>query len=159
VRRPPPARTARRVVIIWKLSTGVKVFPCWDRKKMNPNPGFMMAGAGFRSLKDPWADTTTLHRQLMLTILGGLAEFERTLIRSRTGEGRERAKARGVRFGRPKGPDCGRGSRRRGGAHVRNRPRDRVSSEAVAAMSLLLNPETDPNRMIEQVLSASKRKR
>jgi DNA invertase Pin-like site-specific DNA recombinase len=38
----------------------------------------------------------------MLTILGGLAEFERTLIRSRTGEGRERAKARGVRFGRPK---------------------------------------------------------
>jgi DNA invertase Pin-like site-specific DNA recombinase len=38
----------------------------------------------------------------MLTILGGLAEFERTLIRARTGEGRERAKARGVRFGRPK---------------------------------------------------------
>jgi DNA invertase Pin-like site-specific DNA recombinase len=38
----------------------------------------------------------------MLTILGGLAEFERALIRARTGEGRERAKARGVRFGRPK---------------------------------------------------------
>jgi hypothetical protein len=34
-----------------------------------------------------------------------------------------------------------------------------VSSEAVVAMSLLLNPEIDPNRMIEQVLSASKRKR
>jgi DNA invertase Pin-like site-specific DNA recombinase len=32
---------------------------------------------------------------------GGLAEFERTLIRARTGEGRERAKGRGVRFGRP----------------------------------------------------------
>jgi DNA invertase Pin-like site-specific DNA recombinase len=45
-------------------------------------------GAGFRSLKDTWADTTTPHGQLMLTILGGLAEFERTLIRSRTGEGR-----------------------------------------------------------------------
>jgi DNA invertase Pin-like site-specific DNA recombinase len=37
----------------------------------------------------------------MLTILGGLAEFERTLIKARTGEGRERAQARGVRFGRP----------------------------------------------------------
>jgi DNA invertase Pin-like site-specific DNA recombinase len=37
----------------------------------------------------------------MLTVLGGLAEFERTLIRARTGEGRERAKGRGVRFGRP----------------------------------------------------------
>jgi DNA invertase Pin-like site-specific DNA recombinase len=59
-------------------------------------------GAGFRSLKDTWADTTTPHGQLMLTILGGLAEFERSLIVARTGEGRERAKARGVRFGRPK---------------------------------------------------------
>jgi DNA invertase Pin-like site-specific DNA recombinase len=37
----------------------------------------------------------------MLTVLGGLAEFERTLIKARTGEGRERAQARGVRFGRP----------------------------------------------------------
>jgi hypothetical protein len=46
----------------------------------------------------PGADTTTPHGQLMLTILGGLAEFERTLIRARTGEGLERAKARGVRF-------------------------------------------------------------
>jgi DNA invertase Pin-like site-specific DNA recombinase len=41
-------------------------------------------------------------RTLPLAILGGLAELERTLIRARTGEGRERAKARGVRFGRPK---------------------------------------------------------
>jgi DNA invertase Pin-like site-specific DNA recombinase len=46
-------------------------------------------------------DTTTPHGVLMLTILGGLAEFERTLIKARTGEGRERAKGRGVRFGRP----------------------------------------------------------
>jgi len=58
-------------------------------------------GAGFRSLKDAWADTTTPHGRLMLTILGGLAEFERELIRARTGEGRQRAQARGVRFGRP----------------------------------------------------------
>ena len=54
--------------------------------------------AGFRSLGDAWADTTTLHGRLMLTVLGGLAEFERDLIRTRTGEGRERAKARGVKW-------------------------------------------------------------
>ena len=47
--------------------------------------------AGFRSLGDTWADTTTSHGRLMLTVLGGLAEFERDLIRARTGEGRERA--------------------------------------------------------------------
>jgi DNA invertase Pin-like site-specific DNA recombinase len=58
-------------------------------------------GAGFRSLHDPWADTTTPQGRLMLTVLGGLAEFERELIRARTGEGRERAKARGVKLGRP----------------------------------------------------------
>src|SRR5262249_41799363 len=59
-------------------------------------------GAGFRSLKDTWADTTTAHGRLTLTVLGGLAEFERELIRVRTGEGRKRAKERGVRFGRPR---------------------------------------------------------
>ena len=57
-------------------------------------------GAGFRSLHDTWADTTTAHGRLMLTVLGGLAEFERELIRARTGEGRERAKANGVKMGR-----------------------------------------------------------
>jgi DNA invertase Pin-like site-specific DNA recombinase len=58
--------------------------------------------AGFRSLGDAWADTTTSHGRLMLTltVLGGLAEFERDLIRARTAEGRERAKARGVKLGR-----------------------------------------------------------
>jgi DNA invertase Pin-like site-specific DNA recombinase len=54
------------------------------------------AGATFKSLGDTWADTTTAHGRLMLTVLGGLAEFERELIRVRTGEGRVRAKARGV---------------------------------------------------------------
>ncbi len=56
--------------------------------------------AGFRSVGDAWADTTTAHGRLMLTVLGGLAEFERELIRARTGEGRERARARGVTLGR-----------------------------------------------------------
>lgn len=58
------------------------------------------AGAAFRSLSDAWADTTTPHGRLMLTVLGGLAEFEREIIRARTGEGRARAKARGQSLGR-----------------------------------------------------------
>ena len=58
-------------------------------------------GAAFKSLGDAWADTTTPHGRLMLTVLGGLAEFERALIRARTGEGRQRAKARGQSLGRP----------------------------------------------------------
>ncbi len=58
------------------------------------------AGAAFRSLGDGWADTTTPHGKLMVTVLGGLAEFERHLILARTTEGRKRAQARGVRFGR-----------------------------------------------------------
>jgi DNA invertase Pin-like site-specific DNA recombinase len=56
--------------------------------------------AGLRSLADTWADTTTPHGRLILTVLGGLAEFEKELIRARTSERRERAKARGVRLGR-----------------------------------------------------------
>ena len=59
------------------------------------------AGATFKSLGDQWADTTTAHGRLMLTVLGGLlAEFERHLILARTSEGRQRAQQRGVRFGR-----------------------------------------------------------
>ena len=57
--------------------------------------------AGFKSLGDTWADTTTSHGRLMLTALGGLAEFERDLIRARAGEGRARAVARGQKMGRP----------------------------------------------------------
>jgi DNA invertase Pin-like site-specific DNA recombinase len=58
------------------------------------------AGAGFRSLADPMIDTTSPHGKLILAVLGALAEFERSMILSRTSEGRTRAKARGVRFGR-----------------------------------------------------------
>jgi DNA invertase Pin-like site-specific DNA recombinase len=71
------------------------------RDLLNTLDTMAKAGAGFRSLHDAWADTTTPHGRLMLTVLGGLAEFERELIRARTGEGRERAKARGVHMGRP----------------------------------------------------------
>jgi DNA invertase Pin-like site-specific DNA recombinase len=58
------------------------------------------AGATFRSLSDAWANTDTPHGRLMLTVLSGLAEFERHLILTRTSEGRTRAQANGVRFGR-----------------------------------------------------------
>jgi DNA invertase Pin-like site-specific DNA recombinase len=58
------------------------------------------AGAKFKSLADAWADTSTMHGELMVTILAGLATFERHLIRARTDEGRKRAQARAVRFGR-----------------------------------------------------------
>ena len=61
--------------------------------------------AGFRSLGDAWADTTMAHGRLMLTVLGGLAEFERDLIRTRTGGGRARAIAGGREWaGRPAHP-------------------------------------------------------
>ena len=57
-------------------------------------------GATFRSFGDAWADTTPAHGRLILTVLGGNAEFERGLIRTRTGEGRAHAVANGVTLGR-----------------------------------------------------------
>ena len=74
---------------------------CSTRDLLNTLATITGRKAGFRSLGDVWADTTTPHGRLMLTVLGGLAEFERELIRARTGEGRERAKARGQHMGRP----------------------------------------------------------
>ena len=59
------------------------------------------AKAQFRSLAEPWADTGTSTGRLMLAVLGGLADVERDLIRTRTAEGRSRAKTRGKHMGRP----------------------------------------------------------
>ena len=59
------------------------------------------AKAQFRSLAEPWADTGTSTGRLMIAVLGGLADVERDLIRTRTAEGRSRAKARGQHMGRP----------------------------------------------------------
>jgi len=59
------------------------------------------AGAQFRSLAEPWAESTTSTGRLMIAVLGGLAGVERDLIRTRTAEGRSRAKARGQHIGRP----------------------------------------------------------
>jgi DNA invertase Pin-like site-specific DNA recombinase len=57
------------------------------------------SGAQFRSLAEPWADTSTSTGRLMIAVLGGLADVERDLIRTRTIEGRARAKSRGVKLG------------------------------------------------------------
>lgn len=58
------------------------------------------AGASFRSLGDPLWDTSSAQGRLLSTLLAGIAEFERELIRERTGDGRKRAMAAGVKFGR-----------------------------------------------------------
>jgi DNA invertase Pin-like site-specific DNA recombinase len=59
------------------------------------------AKAQFRYLAGPWADTGTSTGRLMLAVFGGLADVERDRIRTRTAEGRSRAKAQGKRMGRP----------------------------------------------------------
>ena len=58
-------------------------------------------GASFLSLGEPWANTTTHAGKMIMTVFAGIAEFERDLIRDRTGAGRIAAKKRGVKFGRP----------------------------------------------------------
>jgi DNA invertase Pin-like site-specific DNA recombinase len=69
------------------------------------------AKAQFRSLAEPWADTGTSTGRLMLAVLGGLADVERDLIRTRTAEGRSRANAQGKQMGRP--PSLNRPNRKR----------------------------------------------
>jgi DNA invertase Pin-like site-specific DNA recombinase len=70
------------------------------RDLLNTLAAIAEAGATFKSLGDPWCDTTSAHGKLMVTVLGGLAEFERHLILARTSDGRARARAREVKFGR-----------------------------------------------------------
>jgi DNA invertase Pin-like site-specific DNA recombinase len=82
------------------LNTRLDRFARSTRDLLNVLAAISDAGASFKSLNDYWADTTTPHGRLMLAVLGGLAEFERSLILARTTEGRKRALARGVRFGR-----------------------------------------------------------
>ena len=89
---------ARDVLVVTRLERLARS----TRDLLNVIGAVTKRGAGFKSLKDAWADTTSPHGRLMLTVLGGLAEFEREFIRARTGEGRKRAKERGVKFGRPR---------------------------------------------------------
>jgi DNA invertase Pin-like site-specific DNA recombinase len=64
-------------------------------------------GAKFKALDDSWCDTTTPQGELFLTIMGGLGEFERKLIKQRCDDGIARAKAMGRQFGRPSRLDAG----------------------------------------------------
>src|SRR3981189_1919224 len=99
----PPTRRLRAAIHSGGVVMGTRLdrLARSPRDLLNTLAGITGKKAGFRSLADAWADTTTAHGRLMLTVLGGLAEFEHELIRARTGEGRERAKARGQSLGRP----------------------------------------------------------
>jgi DNA invertase Pin-like site-specific DNA recombinase len=106
--RSMPRRSAALAKVLKRLDTGDALIVTRldrlarsTRDLLNILDDIAKRGAGFKSLHDAWADTTTPHGRLMLTVLGGLAEFERELILARTGDGRARAKVRGVKFGRP----------------------------------------------------------
>jgi DNA invertase Pin-like site-specific DNA recombinase len=84
-------------VIVWKLDR----FARSTRDLLEIADTIAKAGAGLKSLSEPWADTTSPAGRMVLTVFAGIAEFERALIIERTGSGRVAAMKRGVRFGRP----------------------------------------------------------
>jgi DNA invertase Pin-like site-specific DNA recombinase len=84
-------------VVVWRLDRLARS----TRNLLELCETISAAGAGLRSIGEPWADTTSPAGKMVLTVFGGIAEFERALIRERTGFGRKAAKKRGVKFGRP----------------------------------------------------------
>ena len=84
-------------VVVWKLDRLARS----TRDLLDIVDAVAKAGAGLKSLSEPWADTTSAAGRMVLTVFAGIAEFERELIRERTGAGRAVAMKRGVRFGRP----------------------------------------------------------
>lgn len=84
-------------VVVWKLDRLARS----TRDLLEIAETIRVAGASFRSLSEPWADTTSHAGKMIMTIFAGIAEFERDLIRERTSAGRSAAQKRGVRFGRP----------------------------------------------------------
>jgi DNA invertase Pin-like site-specific DNA recombinase len=85
-------------IVVWKLDRLARS----TRDLLNTMETLGDAEARFQSLSEPWANTTTHAGKMIMTVFAGIAEFERDLIRERTGAGREAAKKRGVRFGRPR---------------------------------------------------------
>ena len=85
------------VVVVWRLDRLARS----TKMLLEILDQIMDAGAKFTSLSEPWADTTTPAGKMIMTVFAGLAEFERDLIRERTGIGRKAAIESGVRFGRP----------------------------------------------------------
>lgn len=57
--------------------------------------------AYLQSLDEPWADTTSPSGQTVMAVFCGMSAFERSLILTRTDDGRQAARQRGVAFGRP----------------------------------------------------------
>lgn len=84
-------------VVVWKLDRLARS----TRDLLELAETIRAVGATFRSLSEPWADTTSHAGKMIMTVFAGLAEFERYLIRERTSAGRSAAQLRGVRFGRP----------------------------------------------------------
>lgn len=85
------------VVVVWKLDRLARS----THQLLELVELIQIAKASFLSLSEPWADTTTSGGKMVMTVFAGIAEFERDLIRERTGAGRVAAQQRGVRFGRP----------------------------------------------------------
>jgi DNA invertase Pin-like site-specific DNA recombinase len=85
-------------IVVWKLDRLARS----TRDLLETMETIQQAGGKFQSLSEPWADTTTQAGRMIMTIFSGIAEFERGLIRERTSAGREAARKRGVRFGRPR---------------------------------------------------------
>jgi DNA invertase Pin-like site-specific DNA recombinase len=85
------------ILVVWKLDRLARS----TRDLLETMETIRGAGGKFQSLSEPWADTTSHAGKMIMTIFAGIAEFERALIRERTGAGREAAKKRGVLFGRP----------------------------------------------------------
>lgn len=85
-------------IVVWKLDRLARS----TRELLETMETISEADACFQSLSEPWADTTTYAGKMIMTVFAGIAEFERELIRERTAAGREAARSRGVRFGRPR---------------------------------------------------------
>ena len=84
-----------------KTSGARKMRPALDAELLRIAQTIEETNAGLQSIAEPWADTTSPAGRMVLTVFAGIAEFERSLIATRTEEGRRAAQARGVTFGRP----------------------------------------------------------
>ena len=85
------------IVVVWKLDRLARS----TQNLLELADQIKNAEASFCSLSEPWADTNSPSGKMIMMVFAGIAEFERDLIRERTGAGRIAAKKRGVRFGRP----------------------------------------------------------
>ncbi|RZI45235.1 recombinase family protein [Candidatus Finniella inopinata] len=83
-------------IIVWRLDRLARS----TQKLLEIADKIHQAGAHFRSISEPWADTISSAGRMVMTVFAGIAEFEKELIIERTSRGRHSAKERGVKFGR-----------------------------------------------------------